>query len=107
MGTGITMTICSFPDRERALECARTLIERKVAACAQVTAPITSVYTWKGKTCEDGEVLLFIKTTLDRTDEAIRLVKAAHPYDVPEIITVPIIDGFGGYFDWVRDTVEQ
>ncbi len=106
METGIAMTISSFPDRERALECARALIERKVAACVQVTSPITSVYTWDSKTCEDDEVLLFVKTTLDRTEEAIRQIKTMHPYDVPEIITLPVIDGFGGYFDWVRDSVK-
>lgn len=101
----IVLTMSMFPDRETALGCARTLVENGAVACAQVTAPVTSVFIWKGESREDTEAMLTVKTTSSLAEAVCASIREIHPYEVPEIITVPIISGFPGYIEWVADSV--
>jgi len=98
----VVLTLSTFPDKEKARAVARGLVEKKLAACVQVTSPVSSIYTWKGELHEDTEVLLFIKSTAANARKVIDYVKSVHPYAVPEIITVPVIDGFDAYIEWVK-----
>lgn len=79
---------------------AKSLLEKNLAACVNIT-PVRSLYRWNGECCDDEEHLLIIKTRRDLADAVIRALKAEHPYDVPEIIVLPVITGHAPYLDWV------
>ncbi len=78
------------------------LVERKLAACANLT-PVTSVFRWKGRIQHEGEVLLIIKTRSELFDQLQDAVKTLHSYDVPEIIALPIFAGSTEYLKWLGD----
>ncbi|MDF2707635.1 divalent-cation tolerance protein CutA [Nonomuraea muscovyensis] len=92
-------------DRGEAARICRVVVERRLAACAQVVGPITSTYWWEGKVEEAEEWLLLLKTTADLFDDLAASVREAHSYDVPEIIAVPVRAGSTDYLAWVaRET---
>ena len=96
------------PSREVGAQIANTLLEKKLAVCVNLVAPINSLYTWEGKTCNDEEVLLIVKTKAAIfEDEFIPAVQAVHPYEVPEIIALPIIMGSKSYLDWIDREVSS
>jgi periplasmic divalent cation tolerance protein len=101
MGEHIVVLITA-PSKEVGTEIAHALLEQKLAACVNIVSPINSLYTWKGETCSDEEVLLFVKTKAAIFgDKFVPAVQAVHPYDVPEIIALPIIMGSKSYLDWI------
>ncbi len=102
METKMVMIISSFPSKETAKEVAGKLVKNKLAACVQITSPVTSIYEWEGKINEDEEVLLFIKTSSASKERTIEFIKKDHPYDVPEIIVLPVVGGFDKYIEWVE-----
>jgi len=79
---------------------ARALLDRRLVACINCV-PVRSFYRWKGEFCDEGEHLLIIKTTKEKTDTVIVAIKEIHPYDVPEIIALPVIAGHTPYLEWV------
>lgn len=101
---GVMLT--TTPTREEAQKIARLLIAEKLAACVQLL-PIESFYVWQGKTQNEAEVLLLIKTRTALFESAIVRIKEVHSYTVPEIVAVPFTAGFGGYFDWIGQTVRD
>lgn len=92
------------PDDAPAQQLARQLVERRLAACVN-RLRIDSTYRWQDKIEDEPEMLLLIKTTRARQAEVRQAVLEAHPYDVPEIIAVPIADGSNAYLQWLRDSV--
>ncbi len=88
---------------EGARNVARSVVEHQVAACAQVSGPITSFYRWEGQVQNDPEWIVVIKTTSDRLDALTSRILDVHPYDVPEIVAVPVVGGNPAYLDWVRE----
>jgi periplasmic divalent cation tolerance protein len=91
----------TVPDHETALRIARVLVEERLAACANILGPITSIYWWDGKLNEEGEVALIAKTTQEQLSALIARVKAIHPYQVPCIVAWPIAAGHQPYLDWI------
>jgi periplasmic divalent cation tolerance protein len=91
------------PDKADAL--ATSLVESRLAACVNIISKITSVYTWEGKLNKDSESLLIIKTNRKTYDAFEKRVKELHPYDVPEIICVPIELGSSAYLAWLNQSV--
>jgi len=87
---------------EKGTEIARRLVEKRLAACVNVSG-VTSFYRWKGEFCCDPEVLLVIKTTLSRVKEAMTEIRAVHPYELPEMIVIPVEGGHPPYLAWVRE----
>jgi periplasmic divalent cation tolerance protein len=79
---------------------AKSLLEKNLAACVNIT-PVRSFYRWKGKFCDDNEHLLIIKTRQGLADAVIRALRQEHPYEVPEIIVLPVSKGHAPYLDWV------
>ena len=79
---------------------AKSLLEKNLVACVNITM-VRSLYRWKGEFCDDEEHLLIIKTRRGLADAVIRALKAEHPYEVPEIIVLPVIAGHPPYLDWV------
>ena len=95
------LVITNLPDRAAAEKLADALIARQVAACVNILAPCRSVYRWKGAVQHDDEHPLLIKTTRDRYAALEAAIRALHPYELPEIIAVPIERGLPSYLEWV------
>jgi periplasmic divalent cation tolerance protein len=87
------------PDKSELL--AKNLLDMRVIACVNVI-PVRSYYHWKGESCDEPEHLLIAKTTKEKAGEVIRAIKILHPYEVPEIIVLPVMDGYPPYLDWVH-----
>jgi periplasmic divalent cation tolerance protein len=94
--------ILTTADRERGPEIAQHLVRKRLAACVNMT-DVTSFYRWKGEFCCDQEVLLVIKTTLSRVPDALEEIRAIHPYELPEMIILPVEGGYPPYLAWVRE----
>lgn len=92
--------ICSTVPPALSAALAKSLLEKNLVACVNIT-PVRSLYRWKGACCDDKEHLLIIKTRRGLADAVIRALKAEHPYDVPEIIVLPVIAGHAPYLNWV------
>ncbi|MQS07248.1 divalent-cation tolerance protein CutA [Streptomyces alkaliphilus] len=88
---------------EAAEELAAGAVERRLAACGQVSAPITSVYRWRGELRRDREWQLLLKTTTARWEALRAHLEEAHSYDEPEIIALPVAAGAAGYLGWVAE----
>jgi periplasmic divalent cation tolerance protein len=95
------LVITNLPDRGVAEKIAVLLVERQLAACVNVLSPCRSVYRWKGEVQREEEHPMLIKTTLERYAALEEALRAAHPYELPEIIAVPIERGLPAYLDWV------
>lgn len=101
----ILLAITTLPDAETAARLAQRLIEERAAACVNQLAPCTSTYRWEGSIETSAEVPLLIKTTRAAYPRLEQLIRAAHPYELPEIIAVPVTTGLPAYLDWVsRET---
>jgi periplasmic divalent cation tolerance protein len=97
-----TLVVCStFPEIEAARRIARQLVTESLAACANIIPAVESVYRWQDKIEHAHETLVFFKTTADRYDALQDKLKSLHPYEVPEIICLRIVDGLPEYLRWV------
>jgi periplasmic divalent cation tolerance protein len=94
------LVLTNLPDRAAAEKIADLVIEKRLAACVNILA-CRSVYRWQGAVQHDEEHPLLIKTTADRYAELEATIRGAHPYELPEIIAVPIERGLAAYLDWV------
>ena len=95
------LVITNLPDRAAAEKLADTLVTQSLAACVNILAPCRSVYRWKGAVQHDEEHPMLIKTTVERYPALEKAMRAGHPYELPEIIAVPIERGLPAYLDWV------
>ncbi|HLX79384.1 MAG TPA: divalent-cation tolerance protein CutA [Burkholderiales bacterium] len=95
------LVLTNLPDRAAAERLADSLIEQRVAACINILAPCLSVFRWKNDVQHDEEIPMLIKTTVDRYPALEAAIRARHPYELPEIIAVPIERGLAAYLDWV------
>jgi periplasmic divalent cation tolerance protein len=95
------LVFCSCPDAGVAESLAQTLVRERLAACVNRISALRSTYEWEGKVQDEPEVLLLIKTTGARYEALELRIKALHPYEVPEIIAVPIVAGSGSYLAWL------
>lgn len=95
------LVLTNLPDRAVAERIADTLIGQRLAACVNILAPCRSVYRWQGKIRHDEEHPVLIKTTAERYPALEQALRAGHPYELPEIIAVPIERGLPDYLLWV------
>jgi periplasmic divalent cation tolerance protein len=95
----------TLPNQEAAELVASTLVVERLAACAQVLGPLSTTYLWKGRTERAQEWCCHLKTTSARFPELQKRIRELHPYEVPEIIAVPILEGDEGYLEWIRSEV--
>ena len=93
------------PDSDEAERIASTLVEERLAACANVVRDVVSVYRWEGELQRDAEVLVILKTTADGVEALKSRAMALHPYDVPEFLALPVVEGHEPYLRWVRGEV--
>jgi periplasmic divalent cation tolerance protein len=105
MTSDAIVVICACPDDEAAVRIASDLVSEGLAACVSRTGPVRSTYRWEGQLRDEPEVLLIIKSIQERfADLEVRL-KSLHPYDVPEIIVLPVTGGSVEYLSWLRAAV--
>jgi periplasmic divalent cation tolerance protein len=92
------------PSKEVGREIANLLLEQKLAACVNIISPINSLYVWEGKINDDEEALLVVKTRAELLkDGLIPAVQSIHPYEVPEILALPILTGLESYLGWIEE----
>lgn len=101
--TEAMVVLCSFPDAEKARQIGTHLVEKQHAACINVLPAIESIYSWEGKLCHEQEVLLIIKTNRCAFPVMSRELTSLHPYEVPEIVALPVVDGSAPYLSWLLD----
>jgi Uncharacterized protein involved in tolerance to divalent cations len=97
------LIISNLPDRASAIALAHKLVDERLAACVNVLDGCTSVYRWQGKNESVREVPIFIKTLAQHYARLEQLINAMHPYELPEIIAVPINNGLPAYLKWIAD----
>lgn len=99
----LVLTTC--PDAESADRLAQVLVGRNMAACVNIQPQVRSIYRWQGRVEESAEHLLFIKTAAARYQELQDVIEANHPYELPEVVAVPIVAGLNEYLSWIHQTV--
>lgn len=104
--SGHVVMLATACDRAEAERLAELLVERRLAACVQLS-PIDSVYRWRGAIERAAEVLLMIKTRADLAEPAAAALKAAHSYETPEIIVLPVIGGSADYLAWIDSATDE
>ncbi|MCX8123845.1 MAG: divalent-cation tolerance protein CutA [Spirochaetes bacterium] len=97
---------CTVPSDQVGLEIANTLVSNKLAACVNIIPGLTSIYTWKGEICNDRELLCVIKTKKDLYKEVEEAIKKIHPYEVAEIIALPVTRGSSDYLQWIESVTK-
>lgn len=99
----VLLVFTTLPDADSAARIARALVEARHAACVSIGAPARSIYTWQGRIEEANEVPLAIKTTPAAYSGMEAALRALHPYDLPEIVALPVTQGLPDYLAWVGD----
>jgi periplasmic divalent cation tolerance protein len=97
----VVVVLVTAPSQEVAERLATRAVEARLAACVAALPGIRSVYRWQGAVERAEEVQLVIKTTRDRVDPLRAALLALHPYQVPEVLVLPVVDGLPAYLDWV------
>ncbi len=92
-------------DKKEAAKIAKLLIKNKLAACVNIVGALSSIFLWKGKVEQAKETLLIVKSRKDKFNKIVKLVRANHSYEVPEIIAIPITCGFKPYLRWIDESL--
>ena len=98
------LVLTTLPADADAAAFARTLVSERLAACVNLFAPMESVYRWEGDVQRDAERQLIMKTARARVDALWQRVRELHPYDVPEFVVLPIVDGSDAYLRWLGES---
>ena len=104
---GFCVVLVTASSEEEATTIGRTLVERKLAACANVLPGIRSIFRWKGKVTEEKEVLLLVKSRIESFDEIEKAVKGLHSYEVPEVIAIDVVKGSSDYLNWMIESTSK
>ncbi|XP_045765937.1 protein CutA homolog [Maniola jurtina] len=97
----------TVPNKDVGKTIGHGLVKNKLAACVNIVPEVTSIYEWKGEINEDSEALLMIKTRTSQVDKLTEYVRSVHPYEVCEVISLPIKNGNPPYLKWIGDTVPE
>ncbi|HEX2146541.1 MAG TPA: divalent-cation tolerance protein CutA [Pseudorhizobium sp.] len=103
----VIVAFSTCPDEATARTLAQTLVSERLATCVNRLPGVTSTYFWDGRLQEDAEILLIIKTTTARQAELAARLKALHPYELPELVVLPVTGGNEPYLQWVRSGVQS
>lgn len=98
-----TLIYVTAANREEALAIARAVVEERLAACANLLAPITSVYRWQGTVQEDTEVAMILKTQCELVERLTERILALHSYECPCVVALPITAGNPAFLNWIRN----
>lgn len=100
------IVLTTAPDRRTARRLAGKLVDARFAACVTSVPGATSVYLWKGRVERAAETLVWIKTTRRLFSKVQKLIEREHPYDVPEILAIPVLGGSKKYLSWIEDSLK-
>src|SRR5688572_5454718 len=101
MTSKVLLAYCTFPSQQVAEEICRRLVLEGTIACANILAPMTSIYQWKGDMCKTEEFVAILKTTNLKREALKERIRATHPYDTPCLIFLAVEDGLPDYLKWV------
>jgi periplasmic divalent cation tolerance protein len=104
--SGFIVVLVTCGSEEESIRIAHVLVEDHLAACVNLVSPIRSIYRWEGKIWDEKEWLLIIKTQGKKFDELKTRVKSLHSYAVPEIISLPIVEGSSSYLTWIGENTK-
>jgi periplasmic divalent cation tolerance protein len=99
--SAVVTVLTTAPDAQVAETLGRTLVEERLAACASVIPGVRSIYWWEGEVQVAGEAMVLLKTTVEHADSLTARMVELHPYDVPEVLTLPVTGGHEPYLSWV------
>ncbi|MEK0451583.1 MAG: hypothetical protein RL088_3851 [Verrucomicrobiota bacterium] len=99
--------VSTFPDRTAARTAVRTLVEERLVACGNILPGVESIYRWQGAIETAEEVMVIFKTTTESAEAAQARLRELHPYEVPEILHLPVDGGWQPYLDWVSEQVTR
>jgi periplasmic divalent cation tolerance protein len=106
MSEPLQVVLVTAPDAEVGARIGRALVEEGLVACANLVPGVRSIYRWEGAVHDDAEVLLILKTRAALSDALAARVRALHPYELPEVLALPVAGGSEPYLDWVRSAAE-
>lgn len=101
------LVMTNMPDADSARKLARQILDERIAACVNIQPPIQSIYRWEGAVEDTGEIPVHIKTMADRYTDLESAIRNMHPYQVPEIIAIPITEISGAYLEWLRQETRK
>jgi periplasmic divalent cation tolerance protein len=101
----LIVVLMTFPSQEDAQKIATVLVDEQLAACVSILPGVRSLFIWEGVRQEAAEVLAIVKTSRERFERLAARVRSLHPYTIPEIIGLPIVEGNAAYLKWVADAV--
>jgi periplasmic divalent cation tolerance protein len=99
--TDALLVFTTLPSADKAAELAKLVVEERLAACANLLPAIRSIYRWQGKLQDENEVLLLLKTRAEHLERLKLRILELHPYEVPEVLAVPVEAGYQPYLDWL------
>jgi len=105
--TSLVVVLTTAPDREVAERLATSLVEERLVACGNIVPGVTSIYRWEGEVHNDSEVMLLLKSTHQLVAALRERIAQLHPYDLPEVLVLPVAEGTDRYADWVRGEVRE
>lgn len=105
--SGFIQITTTFEKKSEAEQLALLLLEKRLAGCVQILGPMTSIYRWQARIEKSDEYLCLIKSHEELYAEVERTIKANHPYEVPQIVAVPIKSGSGEYLDWLGHELKE
>lgn len=103
----VILVITNFPDKKSATSLAEKLVDEQVAACVNIFGECKSIYRWHNKPESADEIPVFIKTQQTHYSQVERTIKAMHPYELPEVIVVPVNGGYPAYMQWIIDETSR
>lgn len=101
------LVYCTVPNETVAETIAKAVVGKKMAACVNIVSQIRSIYTWKDKIEDEKELLLIMKSKKELFEDIVCCIKELHPYEVPEVIAMPIIEGNAEYLNWIDSNTEK
>jgi periplasmic divalent cation tolerance protein len=105
-GGGVSVVLATVPDPEVGRKLARTLLGERLIACANLVPGVISLYRWQGEVQEEGECLVVMKTRTELVPRLVERIPALHPYDLPEVLALPVTEGLPPYCRWVLDETD-
>ena len=105
--TDICAVLTTAPDGDVAATLARTLVEERLAACVNLIPRVRSIYRWEGEIQDDSEVVLLIKSQRKRSEALAARIKDLHPYELPEVLVLPVSGGSAPYLDWIATETRE
>ena len=99
--TDALLVFTTLPTADKAAEVAKLLVEERLAACANLLPAVRSIYHWQGKLHDENEVLVLLKTRAEHLERLKLRILELHPYELPEVLAVPVEAGYQPYLDWL------